>query len=67
MSNRRVVVTGIGIHSPVGLGLDANWQNITAGRSGISRIESFDTTGMPASIAGQLDGFDPEHWMDRKS
>jgi len=67
VSKRRVVITGIGIHSPVGLGLDANWQNITAGRSGISRIEHFDTTDMPASIAGQVDGFDPEHWMDKKS
>ncbi|MCK5360119.1 MAG: beta-ketoacyl-ACP synthase II [Gammaproteobacteria bacterium] len=67
MSKRRVVITGIGINSPVGIGLDANWQNITAGKSGISSIESFDTTGMPASIAGQIHEFDPENWMDRKS
>lgn len=67
MSKRRVVITGIGIHSPVGLGLDNNWQNIVAGNSGISSIDSFDTTGMPASIAGQIVDFDPENWMDRKS
>ena len=67
MSKRRVVITGIGIHSPVGIGLDANWQNITAGKSGISSIESFDTTGMPATIAGQIYDFDPEVWLDKKS
>ena len=67
MSKRRVVITGIGIHSPVGLGLEANWQNIIAGKSGISSIDSFDTTGMPASIAGQILDFDPENWMDKKS
>ena len=67
MSKRRVVITGIGINSPVGIGLDANWQNITAGKSGISRIEGFDTTGMPASIAGQIHDFDPEVWIDKKN
>ena len=67
MSKRRVVITGIGIHSPVGLGLEANWQNIIAGNSGISSIDSFDTTGMPASIAGQILDFDPENWLDKKS
>ena len=67
MSKRRVVITGIGIHSPVGLGLEANWQNIIAGKSGISSIDSFDTTGMPASIAGQILDFDPENWIDKKS
>jgi len=67
VSKRRVVITGIGIHSPVGLGLDNNWQNIVAGNSGISSIENFDTTGMPASIAGQILDFDPENWIDKKS
>jgi 3-oxoacyl-[acyl-carrier-protein] synthase II len=67
LSKRRVVITGIGINSPAGIGIDANWQNITAGKSGISSIEGFDTTGMPASIAGQIHDFDPEVWMDKKS
>ena len=66
MSKRRVVITGIGIHSPVGLGLESNWQNIISGQSGISTIEGFDTTSMPASIAGQILDFDPENWMDKK-
>ena len=67
MSKRRVVISGIGIHSPVGLGLEDNWQNIVAGNSGISSIDNFDTTGMPASIAGQILDFDPENWIDKKS
>jgi 3-oxoacyl-[acyl-carrier-protein] synthase II len=67
LTKRRVVITGIGINSPAGIGLEANWQNITAGKSGISSIEGFDTTGMPASIAGQIHDFDPEVWMDKKS
>ena len=67
MSKRRVVISGIGIHSPVGLGLENNWQNIVAGNSGISSIDNFDTTGMAASIAGQILDFDPENWIDKKS
>jgi 3-oxoacyl-[acyl-carrier-protein] synthase II len=67
VSKRRVVISGIGIHSPVGLGLENNWQNIVAGNSGISSIDNFDTTGMPASIAGQILDFDPENWIDKKS
>jgi 3-oxoacyl-[acyl-carrier-protein] synthase II len=67
VTKRRVVITGIGIHSPAGLGVNANWQNITAGKSGVSRIESFDTTDMPAKIAGQIFDFEPEKWIDSKS
>ncbi|HBE92402.1 MAG TPA: beta-ketoacyl-[acyl-carrier-protein] synthase II, partial [Gammaproteobacteria bacterium] len=67
MSKRRVVITGMGIMSPVGIGLEQNWQNITAGKSGISTITEFDTTGMPASIAGSIKDFDPLNWLDKKS
>jgi 3-oxoacyl-[acyl-carrier-protein] synthase II len=67
MSKRRVVITGMGIISPVGIGLEQNWQNITAGKSGISTITEFDTTGMPASIAGSIREFDPLNWLDKKS
>ncbi len=59
MSKRRVVVTGLGILSPVGIGLQQNWQSITAGRSGIGRITHFDPTGYPSTIAGEVKGFDP--------
>jgi 3-oxoacyl-[acyl-carrier-protein] synthase II len=59
LSKRRVVITGLGILSPVGIGLTENWQNITAGRGGIGRITRFDATGYPSTIAGEVKNFDP--------
>jgi 3-oxoacyl-[acyl-carrier-protein] synthase II len=59
LSKRRVVITGLGILSPVGIGVEENWRNILAGKSGISRITRFDATGYPAMIAGEVKGFDP--------
>lgn len=59
LSKRRVVITGLGIVSPVGLGLQQNWDAITAGRSGIGPITQFDTTGYSTTIAGEVKGFDP--------
>jgi 3-oxoacyl-[acyl-carrier-protein] synthase II len=59
MHPRRVVVTGIGIVSPVGLDRESAWKNIQAGKSGISKIESFDATSCAAQIAGEIRGFDP--------
>ncbi len=58
MSKRRVVITGLGIVSPLGIGLAANWAGITAGRSGIGRITRFDATGYPSMIAGEVKDFD---------
>ena len=66
MSKRRVVITGMGILSPVGLTLEKNWQNITNGVSGISRIERFDPEGYPCQIAGQVLDFKPEEYMAPK-
>ena len=60
LSKRRVVVTGIGILSPVGIGLEESWKNILAGVSGIVPITDFDTTDFPSKIAGLVKGFDPE-------
>ncbi len=59
MSKRRVVITGLGILSPVGIGVAENWRNILAGKSGISRITHFDAAGYHAMIAGEVKGFDP--------
>jgi 3-oxoacyl-[acyl-carrier-protein] synthase II len=67
MSKRKVVITGMGILSPVGIGLEPNWQNIIAGNSGISTITEFDTTGMPSNMAGVIRDFDPANWLDGKS
>lgn len=66
MSKRRVVVTGMGILSPVGLTLKENWDNITNGVSGISKISHFDPEGFPCQVAGQVDGFDPSDYFEAK-
>lgn len=66
MAKRRVAVTGLGILSPVGIGLRENWDNILAGKSGIAQITQFDATGYPSTIAGEVKGFDPADFMDKK-
>lgn len=66
MNKRRVVITGMGIVSPVGLTLQQNWENITNGVSGIGRIDHFDPEAFPCKIAGQVDGFDPSNYMPAK-
>jgi 3-oxoacyl-[acyl-carrier-protein] synthase II len=66
MSKRRVVVTGMGIVSPVGNSLPSAWDNITHGRSGIGPISHFDTTGFATRIAGQVKDFDPTTWIPPK-
>lgn len=63
---RRVVITGMGIVSPLGIGLDDNWQAICQGKSGIGPITKFDTTEYPAKIAGEVKNFDPEQYIDKK-
>jgi beta-ketoacyl-acyl-carrier-protein synthase II len=63
MSSSRVVITGIGLISPVGLDLDRAWSNIAAGRSGIGRITLFDTDQFRVKIAGEAWGFDPINFM----
>ena len=60
MAERRVVVTGLGIISPVGNSVEEAWKNILAGNSGISPIEDYDTTDYPSKIAGLVKNFDPE-------
>jgi 3-oxoacyl-[acyl-carrier-protein] synthase II len=58
LSNRRVVVTGLGIVSPVGNNLKQSWENITAGNSGVIAIDKFDTTEFPSKIAATVKDFD---------
>ncbi|AUG75256.1 3-oxoacyl-ACP synthase [Kitasatospora sp. MMS16-BH015] len=65
-SPRRVVVTGTGVISPIGLSTAAFWESLLAGRSGIRRIESFDVADLPTRIAAQVRDFDPEQYMPRK-
>jgi 3-oxoacyl-[acyl-carrier-protein] synthase II len=64
--SRRVVVTGLGIISPVGIGVDEAWTNILAGRSGIARITRFDASAFPSQIAGEVKGFDVTQYLSGK-
>lgn len=66
MARRKVVVTGLGIVSPVGTGTKEAWGNILAGRSGIARITRFDTTGFPTQIAGEVKNFEVAKWLAPK-
>ncbi|MFZ5523925.1 MAG: beta-ketoacyl-ACP synthase II [Pseudomonadota bacterium] len=66
MSKRRVVITGLGIISPVGIGIPAVWQNIVAGKSGITRITHFDASAMAAQIAGEVKDFDVTQYLSAK-
>ena len=66
MSKRRVVITGLGIISPVGTGVAAVWQNIVAGKSGITRISHFDPAAMAAQIAGEVKDFDVTQHLPAK-
>ena len=66
MSRRRVVVTGLGIVSPVGIGVDESWASILAGRSGIGAITRFDASGFPVRIAGEVKGFDVAKYLSAK-
>jgi len=63
---RRVVVTGLGVVSPVGIGADASWDALVAGRSGVADITLFDTTGYEIHVAGEVKGFDVGQYMDGK-
>ncbi len=65
-SLRRVVVTGLGAVSPLGVGVEELWEGLTAGRSGIGPITHFDTTGFETTIAGEVRGFEPERYLEKK-
>ena len=66
MSRRRVVVTGLGLVSPVGVGTEESWGALVAGKSGIGPITLFDASTFPTRIAGEVRGFDPSRFMERK-
>jgi len=64
--SRRVVVTGVGLVSPLGVGTAENWSALLAGKSGIGPITRFDTTEYPSRIAGEVKGFNPLDYVDKK-
>jgi 3-oxoacyl-[acyl-carrier-protein] synthase II len=63
---RRVVVTGLGVVSPIGLNVPEFWTNLVAGKSGVDYITYFDTSAFDTKFAAELKGFDPLNFMDRK-
>ena len=65
MANR-VVVTGMGTVCPLGLDVPTMWQALISGKSGVDRITQFDPTGIDSQIAGEVKGFDPAQFLDRK-
>ncbi|HSQ04345.1 MAG TPA: beta-ketoacyl-ACP synthase II, partial [Burkholderiales bacterium] len=66
MARRKVVVTGLGIVSPVGIGITQAWSNIAAGKSGITRITRFDPSSYSSQIAGEVKGFDVGQYVSPK-
>jgi 3-oxoacyl-[acyl-carrier-protein] synthase II len=63
---RRVVVTGLGLITPLGTGIQKTWEGICKGASGIDRITAFDTADSPVQIAGEVKDFNPEDFIERK-
>ena len=68
---RRVVVTGLGLVSPLGCGVEVNWRRLIAGECGFRRIENFEVSDLPCQIGGQVPragegGFNADDWFDPK-
>ncbi len=63
---RRVVITGIGLVSPLGVGREKNWKHLLSGKNGIGHISKFDTSGFSSKIAGEVKDFDPLNFIERK-
>ena len=66
MSKRRVVVTGMGMLTPLGVDLESSWQGLTAGKSGVAPIQSFDTTDYPVRFGGHVPEFDISEYLPPK-
>ena len=67
MEEQRVVVTGLGVVTPIGLGIDEFWEGLKQGRNGISKITHFDPTDYRSHMAAEVKNFDPKDWIDGKS
>ena len=66
MPGRKVVITGIGPVTPIGIGVDDFWTGATSGRNGIGPITRFDASDLPVKLSGEVPGFDPGDWLDPK-
>ena len=67
MLKRRIVVTGMGAVTPIGLTVEEYWQNLVAGTNGIGPITLFDASLFPVQIAAEIKGFQPEKYMSRNA
>ena len=67
MNEYRVVITGLGVVTPIGLGIEEFWKGLKEGRNGISRISRFDPTDFRSQMAAEVKNFNPEDWIDGKS
>ena len=67
MDNRRVVITGMGVLSPNGIGIESFWDSLVHGISGVRKITHFDASSYPSQIAGEIKDFDPLNYMGPKS
>ena len=65
-NRRRVVITGLGVVTPLGIGVEKTWQGLTAGQSGITKITRFDASGYACQIAGEVKDFKPGNYIDKK-
>ena len=65
-SEQRIVITGIGAVSPLGLNCQETFEGMTAGKSGTAKISSFDASDITCQVAGEVKGFEPADYMDRK-
>ena len=66
MEKRRVVVTGVGLITPVGIGVEESWKGLVEGRSGIRKLTRFDASAFATQIAGEVEGFNPEDYIEPK-
>jgi len=66
IGNRRVVITGTGLVTAIGIGVEENWEALMAGRSGIGPVTRFDVTHFAARIAGEIKNFNPEDWIEKR-
>ena len=66
MEKRRVVITGMGAVTPLGLTVEESWLAVRAGTCGIAPITLYDTSGMKAKLAGEVKGFEPADYMEKR-
>ncbi|MBQ9257714.1 MAG: beta-ketoacyl-[Acidaminococcaceae bacterium] len=66
MLKRRVVITGLGVVTPIGNDVETFWNNLVAGKSGVDLIQSFDTSELKTKIAGEVKDFDYTRYVDKK-